>query len=95
MALLGVKASAWASTAKPTSPASMTRREPARSWKAVLRTPSRIAATADSPKRSYQAVYHHDSGMTRIGSVAGAPTSRYHRQARPFMSTLSAGTALG
>jgi hypothetical protein len=35
--------------------------------------PSRIAATADSPKRSYQAVYHHDWGMIRIGSVAGAP----------------------
>jgi hypothetical protein len=33
--------------------------------------------------------------MTTIGRLASAPTSRYHRQARRFMSTLSAWAAFG
>jgi hypothetical protein len=44
-----------ASTAKPTSPASMTTREPARSWKAVFRTPAPTSSRATRASSSTSA----------------------------------------
>jgi hypothetical protein len=55
MALLGVKASAWASTAKPTSPASMATSELASSQKAVLWDPAPTSSRATSASSSTSA----------------------------------------